>query len=69
MATNTLRPIKNGSPQSNVLGLGPPSDGKTKSLLLENSWLALTIVKFTVLLLPVCEEIFVADKFTGEDGQ
>ena len=52
-----------------MLGFGPPSAGKTKSLLLENNWLALTIVKFTVLLLPFCEELFVADKLTGEEGQ
>lgn len=68
MATKTFRPKKKGSPQSNVAGLGPPRVGKTALPPFENNWLALTTVKFTVLFAP-CDEVFVADKVTGEDGQ
>ena len=67
MATNTLRPKKNGKPQSKTPAFGPPSVGNTKSPAIENSWLALPMVKFTTLL--VVPLAIVAYRFTGDDGQ
>jgi len=48
--------------------LGPPRVGKTASPPLEKSWLALTMVKFTVLLPPL-DELFVAETLVGDEGQ
>ena len=68
IAVNTLRPKKNGKPQSKFPADGPPRFGNTLSPPFANNVAALSIVKLTVLLVPF-EPRFKAERLSGDDGQ
>lgn len=67
IAVNTLRPKKNGNPQSNVPGFGPANETKTKLFGVESNVSALATLKFTVS--EALPEVVTADRLVCADGQ
>ena len=68
MAVKTVRPKKNGKPQSKVPEFGPPRELKTDALLLLlNKVSALETVKLIVFVTEL--EVAVAETLAGEAGQ
>ena len=67
MAVKTVRPKKNGKPQSKVPEFGPPRELKTDALLLLNNVSAFETVKLIVFVTE--PELAVAETLAGETGQ